>query len=299
MTYAAWLKYKGLLNTKGNRALYDTRYLPAHRAKPAANNPAGPDLTNATPDPTYGPSPSWTGPVDSPAIVAQRALLKARQDALSGQFDGDRLQTARDFRDQMVSAGLWNAGTVDPTETVSQATDAAGNNKYAYRTFGFDAAKGGQGGAYRTGYRNATNNASSRGFGSSSDRKDAWASSRAELNQRQADALNSFGTQQRGSVTSQGTAWDDYTGQISGLDKEQLDYRAGQSAPIVQLNAAQTQNVGAAPPGAAANAVRAQTNRRVFNAGALPGEKTLKQITGGKGYKKTRAGNGKWVIQWT
>jgi hypothetical protein len=290
MTYAQWLKYKGLGNSKANREQYNTRYLPAHTRKTGQPGQiATPGLTGATPDPVYGVSPGWTQ-TRSPEIDASIALLREQQAGLKAKYSGERLQGARSFHQKMLDAGMWDEANQPATAYTEQTGDLG-------QTYSFDGNRLGRGSAYRGAYRNATNQAAQRGMTSSSDRWDQWAASKAELNQRQQAALSSYDEAQRGMNNQQYDAYTNYNKDILGLQGQQATHLAGQQAPIVQLNADQTRNVGEAPPAApAANAIKAQVNRRVFD--AIPGDNTLNSLYGAGKWKKNRSGSGKWLVTW-
>lgn len=297
MTYKEWLAYHKLPPTGGTAvAARYTAYRKAHGAAPTGASAGGGGGTGGrTPPKPYDDREYIMDPgfnrdtMTNAGYENEINRITTERGNLQGQYNLSRLDAAQAIQKQLERSGLWN-----PNASVMDTIDEAGNKKYDFSTAGKDWAEGT---AYKGAFRNANNSAAARGFGSSSDRWDAWTKSRSALNNQQASAMEAYRGQQNQSIRDQQTKYNELTGQINAQDTAYLGWRGGQQASTVN-NPGYNPNPGGTPPaGSSSSATGARTsNRKVYKAGTLPGANTLKKMY--PGYKASRAGNGDWLVTW-
>lgn len=331
MTFAQWLKAyqrtakgKNAKDSKATRALYETwkRNATSRDNTPTdANNDGQEDRSNL---PMRVVDPNWTAS-DNTALTDQIARLQGQRTGLVTTGNSDRRQAATTFQRQMADAGYFMPEAQSGQEYFTSKTEANTAGTGDNITYSFQPGlASAEGALYRqTAMQNLSNMARA-GMAGSSRERNAWRNSYNTLNQKRAAALGEFDANQRQSVTTQNAADGALNDQISGLQAQNLAYRAGQTPGMVDNPALTTRPPATSAPtaGTTVTSTTGQVIRRPTVAtgsawdarngyngpgagrGAntraysfAPNTKELDRQFQGRPYRVRRQGN-QWIVSW-
>jgi hypothetical protein len=279
MSYADWLKYHGY---NKSTSAYATAYAAYKKAHTAAPTPAPANQTKPTVDTQeYIRQPDWVGGTIPQSTQDEINYLIGQRDALQGIGNSDRLSAAQALQNQMLRGGMWNPSENAANTDLYSTAEDNGNKTFTFNTSGLK-----EGNAYRDVYRNSNNQAAQRGFGSSSDKWDAWLKGRSNLNNQQAAAMESYSTNQRNSIDTQKRNWNAYNAQVGIAQGKAAETAAAQEAPIMKnpnFGKYVDQPSGTAYQNSQTYKFKPKTSTL---AGRFPG-----------GYGLTQSGNN-WIVSW-